>query len=71
MAVLTDGRERALECDECPETTTPMDKNDFEVMVASVKSDGWEIRFNGTEYTHKCPGCRSSDRLAAAQRLFS
>ena len=71
MTIIKDGSERAIECDRCPETTDPMDKDDFRQMVAIAIADGWKIELVNGEYSHLCPGCKSDSRLAAAQRMFT
>jgi hypothetical protein len=70
MSILSDGRERAIECDQCPETTQPMDRDDFETLISTAKNDGWLIRLENGEYVHTCSGCRAGSRLAAAQAKF-
>ncbi len=70
MTILKDGRERAIECDECPATTDPFDKDDFNQMVETAKKDGWSIKLVGGEWSHRCPDCKGGDRLAAARAKF-
>lgn len=70
MTIIKDGRERAIECDECPTTTDPFDRDDFQQMVDTAKADGWLIKQEGGEWTHKCPDCKGGDRLAAARAKF-
>ncbi len=70
MSIIKNGRERAIECDECPETTDEFDKDDFAQMVATAKADGWQIEPTGDGYSHRCPDCRVGDRLAAARAKF-
>lgn len=70
MTIIADGRERAIECDECPEMTDPFDKSDFDLMVQTAKNDGWLIRFADGEWSHTCPSCKAGDRLAAARAKF-
>lgn len=70
MSIIRDGREQAIECDTCPETTQPMDRNDFETMIQTAKADGWRIAAVGGGWEHTCPGCLAGSRLAAAQAKF-
>ena len=72
MTVLQDGRERMLECEACPATTDPFDRDDFEQMIRTARDDGWLIKTDAKGvWTHTCPDCKSGDRLARAQALFS
>lgn len=73
MTINRDGREMEIECDSCPNTTDLFDRTEFSAMVATAKSDGWEIapdpqREGG--YSHACPSCRGGSRLQRAKDLF-
>jgi hypothetical protein len=36
--------------------------DEFDVMIADAKADGWAIQKAAGEWTHACPGCRESGR---------
>lgn len=70
MTILTDRRDRQLECDRCPETTPVYDKDDFDIMIAEAKDQGWEISRSSAGWRHLCRSCRSGERLDRAKRLL-
>lgn len=70
MAVIRDGRERALECDQCGEQTDPMPEDEFDQMVKTAKADGWLVVLQPDGWSHTCPSCQASSRLAAARAKF-
>lgn len=70
MAVIHDGKERALECDTCGDTTDPMPEDEFKQMVKTAKGDGWLIVLQPDGFEHTCPACRMSSRLDAARSKF-
>lgn len=55
--IIQDGRERALECEDCPEQTDPFDKDDFKLMIETARKDGWRIVMIMGEWKHYCPDC--------------
>ncbi len=73
MTINRDGRDMELECDSCPNTTDVFDKNDFTTMIASAKSDGWQIAPDQSAeggYSHTCPSCAGGSRLQRAKDLL-
>ena len=70
MSVHYDEGRVFLECEDCPETTDPYGRDDFEVMIADAKAAGWSIYLAGHRWEHKCPTCKHGDRLAAARAKF-
>ena len=73
MTINRDGRDIELECDSCPTTTEVFDTNDFEIMIAAAKSDGWEIAPSPEArggYSHLCPSCQGGSRVQRAKDLF-
>lgn len=70
MTILKDGRDRQIECEECSETTSVYDSEDFEQMVGNAKDAGWAITREDGRYTHKCPDCAGVSSLTRQQALF-
>jgi hypothetical protein len=48
-----------ITCDDC-DKPWPMvhDAEDLDVLVADVKSAGWQIYRRDGEWRHRCPDCR-------------
>lgn len=75
MTVHYDGNTTFLECEECPETTDCYEREaGFDEMIREALGAGWTISRapinEGGGYTHYCPSCKGTDRLARAQKLF-
>ena len=70
VAVVRDGKERALECDQCGEQTDPMPEDEFQRLVSIAKTDGWDVKLQPDGWAHTCPSCRADDRLASARAKF-
>lgn len=69
MTLHYNGKKRFIECDHCPETTDEFDKDDFDILIATAREQGWDIRPGRDGYDHKCPGCKA-DRVGAQRRLL-
>ena len=62
---------QSITCDSCPEATEEFD--DFNEMIDSVKSLGWQIKCEQGEWTHTCPACAempTETGLQKAKRLL-
>lgn len=60
-----------LVCDDCSEDLGEF-YEDFGVMVASAKAEGWAVKPDGSGgWTHQCPDCKGgSGGLDAQKKLF-
>jgi hypothetical protein len=48
-------------CDECgdPLRGRVYDSDDFDILIADAKAEGWRITKEDREWVHYCPDCRS------------
>ena len=73
MTIHREFKTQFLECEACPETTEPFDRDDFREMIESAKDAGWEIMQDSSgQWGHLCPACgsRGGNRLDKARALF-
>lgn len=71
MTLVREHQTQFLECEDCPETTEPFDRNDFHEMIQSAKDAGWQIQQAGNGgWEHRCPTCRNGGGLARARSMF-
>lgn len=72
MSLMRDGSRQYLECEDCTETTDEFEREDFELLIATAKDAGWQMRQDGRgTWLHHCPSCSDrGSRLARAQALF-
>lgn len=60
-----------LLCDGCDDPLgREFEPDEFPVMIAHAKTEGWKIRPDGQGgYSHHCPGCQD-DPVTAAKALL-
>ena len=60
-----------LVCDKCGDNRKPYDDEEFNLMIAEAKADGWSISRQDGHWTHECATCvREESALSAARRKF-
>lgn len=59
MSIERYGGETTLQCDGCPDTYGPYMDDDFDVLIADARSDGWAVYKDRNGWNHRCPNCRS------------